>query len=123
MASQLLSCRLRLTFYTERYKEKKKFFTERLILKNNPTLTQKTCVKNELGMHARPASQIAQIAETASSDVWLYMDSQKVDASSIIDILALCAVKGSQIRVEVEDEKDVGILNQIVAFFESGFGE
>ena len=92
-------------------------------MNDNLTLTLETSVKNELGMHARPASQIAQLAETASADVWLYMDSQKVDASSIIDILAMCAVKGSQIRVEVEDEKDIEILNRIVDFFEDGFGE
>ena len=92
-------------------------------MNDNPTLSLETSVKNELGMHARPASQIAQLAESASSEVWLHMDSHKVDASSIIDILAMCAVKGSQIRVEIEDEKDSAILKEIVSFFESGFGE
>lgn len=74
-------------------------------------------------MHARPASQIAQLAETASANVWLHTDSQKVDASSIIDILAMCAVKGTKVCVEVENMEDTDILNQIVSFFESGFGE
>lgn len=86
-------------------------------------LTKDTEVVNELGMHARPASKIAQMAENAVSDVWLVAGEQKVDATSIIDILALCAVKGTQIRVEIENKKDVSIMDQIVTFFDKGFGE
>lgn len=82
-----------------------------------------TSVKNELGMHARPASKIAQMAEKATAEVWLCVDSQKNDATSIIDILAMCAVKGTQICVEIENKDDVLILDQIFDFFESGFGE
>ncbi|MFH2092858.1 MAG: HPr family phosphocarrier protein [Pseudomonadota bacterium] len=89
----------------------------------NQKLTRRTSVKNELGMHARPASKIAQIAGEAKSDVWLSIDSQKSDAASIIDILSMCAVKGTQICVEIEDEADTLILDQIIDFFESGFGE
>ena len=74
-------------------------------------------------MHARPASKIAQIAESAESDVWISVNSNKVDATSIIDILTLCAVKGTQIVVEIENEKDMIVLDQIVDFFETGFGE
>lgn len=92
-------------------------------MNNNHILTKETAVKNELGMHARPASQIAQMADAASASVWLNVDEQKVDATSIIDILSLCAVKGTQIKVEVENQSDLSILDEIVAFFESGFGE
>lgn len=92
-------------------------------MNNNKKLTRKTFVKNELGMHARPASKIAQMAGEAISDVWLCIDSQKNDATSIIDILAMCAVKGTQISVEIENKDDLLILDQIIDFFESGFGE
>ena len=74
-------------------------------------------------MHARPASKIAQIAEAALSDIWLSVNSTKVDATSIIDILTLCAVKGTKIVVEIENQEDMMILDQIVDFFEAGFGE
>ena len=74
-------------------------------------------------MHARPASQIAQMAEQASAGVWLCANDNKVDATSIIDILTLCAVKDTQVLIEIEDDSDVTILDQIVDFFEDGFGE
>jgi len=92
-------------------------------LKDKKIIARRTSVKNELGMHARPASKIAQIVDAAYSDVWLYANSTKVDAASIIDILTLCAVKGTKIVIEIENQEDMMILEQIFDFFESGFGE
>jgi len=92
-------------------------------VKNSKVITRGTSVKNELGMHARPASKIAQIAETALSGVWISTSSTKVDATSIIDILTLCAVKGTKVVIEIENQEDIMILDQIVEFFEIGFGE
>ncbi|CCK79614.1 HPr family phosphocarrier protein [Desulfobacula toluolica] len=92
-------------------------------MKNSEIITRKTLVKNELGMHARPASKIAQMAELAQSDIWLCANSTKVDATSIIDILTLCAVKGTRIVIEIENQEDMVILDRIVDFFETGFGE
>ncbi|MCF6246571.1 MAG: HPr family phosphocarrier protein [Desulfobacula sp.] len=89
----------------------------------NPITIRKTIVNNELGMHARPAAKISEIAGTAQSDVWLCVDVTKVDATSIIDILTLGAIKGTQVIIEIQDKADVNILNQILEFFEDGFGE
>ena len=80
-------------------------------------------VINELGMHARPAAKIAQMAMEATGEVWLSHGPSIVDASSIIDILTLCAVKGTQISIQVESPEDRGIMEQIKAFFDNGFGE
>ncbi len=90
---------------------------------NSGIIARNTIVKNELGMHARPASTIAKLAADSRADIWLCVDANKVDATSVIDILTLCAVKGTQVLVEIEDEADVNILEQIVDFFEDGFGE
>jgi len=92
-------------------------------LKNSGINARSTWVKNELGMHARPASKIAQIAETAQTGVWLCANSIEVDATSIIDILTLCAVKGTKIVIKIENQEDGMVLDQIVDFFEAGFGE
>lgn len=92
-------------------------------MKNSRIIARKTSVKNKLGMHARPASKIAQIAESAQSNVWLCANAEKVDATSIIEILTLCAVKGTEVMIEIENQKDTVVLDQIVDFFETGFGE
>ncbi|MFA5905280.1 MAG: HPr family phosphocarrier protein [Desulfobacula sp.] len=92
-------------------------------MKDSITITRTTSVKNELGMHARPASRIAQIAESAQWGIWLHANSIKVDATSILDILSLCATKGTDIVVEIENKNDMHVLDQIADFFEIGFGE
>lgn len=80
-------------------------------------------VKNELGMHARPAGFIAKLADKAVSEVKLHHGKAQADACSVIDILTLGAVKGSEIVIEIADDEDAEILYEICDFFESGFGE
>ena len=80
-------------------------------------------VKNELGLHARSAAQIANIAQNSTSNVWIKKDNQKADASSIIDILTLVCEKGTKITIMIEDSEDINILNAIADLVDSGFGE
>lgn len=94
-----------------------------MILKDGSTIIRTTSVKNELGIHARPASRIAQMAGSARSCIWIHANSIRVDATSPLDILTLCAIKGTQIEVEIENQNDMDVLNQIIDFFETGFGE
>ena len=80
-------------------------------------------VKNELGLHARSAAQIANIAGKSTGSVWLKKEDEKADASSIIDILTLACQKGTKITIIIEDLADINILDAIVDLVDSGFGE
>ena len=80
-------------------------------------------IVNELGLHARAAAQIASLAQLARSNVWIVKEGERVDASSVIDILTLACAKGTDISIKVDDESDLGILNDICVLVENGFGE
>ena len=80
-------------------------------------------VVNELGLHARSAAKIAELAQNAKSNVWLQKGEEKVDGKSIIDILTLACEKGSTIRIAIEDQSDMEIFNKIVNLVRNGFGE
>jgi phosphocarrier protein HPr len=86
-------------------------------------LSTNITINNDLGLHARPAAQIATIANHAQSKVWLIKDDEKVDASSIVDILTLACIKGTELKLEVEDQADIHILNRIAELAEKGFEE
>ncbi|MBS3756735.1 MAG: HPr family phosphocarrier protein [Desulfobacterales bacterium] len=86
-------------------------------------LSKEVTVTNELGLHARPAAMIAKLSMQAASNVWLIKDDEKVDASSIIDILSLSGTKDSRITLRIEDPSDTEVLEQIAALFEIGFKE
>lgn len=86
-------------------------------------LSHDAVVLNDLGMHARPAARIAQMAMEAEHDIWLSDGNTRADAASIIDILTLCATKGSRIYIQAESHKDAAVIERIKAFFDKGFGE
>ena len=78
---------------------------------------------NDLGLHARSAAKIAKLVQNVKSNVWIFKDGKMADASSIIDILTLVCPKGSTITLKIDDQSDLGILNDLVQLIESGFGE
>jgi len=86
-------------------------------------LSKVAVIKNELGLHARPAAMIAKLASNAKSDIYILKNGQEADASSIIDILALACPKGSKIKIRIDNIQDMKILYQIFDLIEKGFGE
>lgn len=86
-------------------------------------LSRVLTVTNKLGLHARPAAKVAELAATAKSNVWLIKNGEKVDASSIIDMLSLGCTLGTKITLHIDNPEDEIILNKIVDLFDKGFQE
>lgn len=86
-------------------------------------VSKKFIIINDLGLHARPAAMIAKLAQNAKSRVSIIRENEWADASSIIDILTLSCLKGTEITVQIDDRADIDILNNIAALIEKGFGE
>lgn len=80
-------------------------------------------IRNELGLHARSAAQIAKIVQKSKANVWIKRGREKVDASSIMDILTLACEKGTTITVIIEDPSNIGVLDAVVELVNGGFGE
>ena len=55
-------------------------------------------IKNELGLHARSAARIAEIAMKSKGNVWVMKYEEKADATAIMDILTLVCEKGTKIK-------------------------
>ena len=92
-------------------------------MQEQDTISREVKLVNSLGLHARPAAQIAMLASKTRSGVWMISDGEQVDAKSIIDILSLYCPKGTLVRFAVENPDDIEILNAIAALAENGFGE
>ncbi len=86
-------------------------------------LSKNVIIKNELGLHARAAAKIANLAGRANDKIWLIKDGEKVDASSIIDILSLGCSRGTEITFAADSEMDFDLLGNIILMAENGFGE
>lgn len=56
-------------------------------------------IRDELGLHARPAAKLAQAAQQFESDITLEYEDMTVDAKSILDILSLAAGRGASLKL------------------------
>lgn len=83
----------------------------------------KVTVKNPSGLHARPASILARAAGQCESEVIIVYGEKKIQAKSILNIMAAAIKSGSEIEVQcsgASEEKDLKTLMELI---ESGLGE
>jgi phosphocarrier protein HPr len=80
-------------------------------------------VSNRLGLHARAAAKIAALAGTFKADILLEKNGAQADARSILDILALDAPQGTEIRVQAAGPDAVQAIAAIAELFFHHFGE
>ena len=55
-------------------------------------------VKNQVGLHARPATFFIQKANEYKSSIWVEKEERRVNAKSLLGILSLGIVGGAKIR-------------------------
>jgi phosphocarrier protein HPr len=80
-------------------------------------------IVNRLGLHARAASKLVQLATRFPCDVVVSKDDQRANAKSVMGVLLLCGSKGSQITVEANGEGAREAVSSIGALIGSRFGE
>ena len=80
-------------------------------------------VRNELGLHARPAAQIAQTAQKYAAAVKIALKEREIDAKSILDILSLAAPRGTDLCIRAQGCDAQEAVTNIVRLFEDRFGE
>lgn len=80
-------------------------------------------IPNRLGLHARPASRFALLANEFSSRVWLLKDGEMVDGKSIFEILTLASPQGTWLTIRAEGPDAMDAVERLAALVKSGFGE
>jgi len=86
-----------------------------------PEITLK--VKNEVGLHARPASLFVQEANNFSADITVYCGENVADAKSILEVLTLGAHQGTSIKIQAEGQDANNALQALKKLHENNFGE
>jgi phosphotransferase system HPr (HPr) family protein len=74
-------------------------------------------VGNPQGLHARPADLFVKLASQYQAIVEVIKDGERVDGKSILAILTLAAVQGTQLRIEAtgpDAEAAIDALAQLV---------
>ena len=61
-------------------------------------------IVNKLGLHARAAAKLTQLAGGFTANVFLSRNGRRVNAKSIMGVMMLAAGKGAMITIEAEGE-------------------
>lgn len=80
-------------------------------------------IKNKLGIHARPAADIAKLVGKHKSTVTLELDGKTANAKSMLMITTLGAKKGTEVLVEVSGADEEEVFAQLDDMFSHGFYE
>ena len=80
-------------------------------------------VKNQGGLHARPATFFIQKANEYKSSIWVEKEERRVNAKSLLGILSLGIVGGAKIRIIADGSDEQLAVDGLVKLVESGFSE
>lgn len=80
-------------------------------------------VQNQVGLHARPATFFIQKANEYRCTVWVERDDRRVNAKSLLGVLSLGIMGGTQIRIIADGIDEQAAVNGLVKLIESGFAE
>jgi len=78
---------------------------------------------NKLGLHARAAAKLTELAGAFASEIWLSRNGRRVNAKSIMGVMMLAAGKGSRVLIEAEGEDAESALAALVKLIGERFGE
>ncbi len=80
-------------------------------------------VKNQVGLHARPATFFIQKANEYKSSIWVEKEERRVNAKSLLGILSLGIVGGTTIRIIADGADEQLAVDGLIKLIESGFEE
>ncbi len=84
---------------------------------------QKAVLKNDVGLHARPATYFIQKANDYKSSVWVQKDDRRVNAKSLLGVLSLGVSGGDTIIISAQGEDQEQAVASLVALINDDFSE
>lgn len=82
-------------------------------------ITKSFIVKNQYGIHARPARMIVEEASKYHSEIWLSKNGEEINAKSIMGILMLEARKDTELVLRIVGEDEESAMNAMSAVLEN----
>jgi len=80
-------------------------------------------IVNPLGLHARAASKLVNLANKFGSEVFLARGETEINAKSMLGVLMLACGKGSVVRLRCVGSDAKACFEALAALVRGGFGE
>ena len=89
----------------------------------NTMYIKEAVVNNQVGLHARPATFFIQKANEFKSSIWVEKEERRVNAKSLLGVLSLGIVGGTNIRIIADGSDEEEAVASLVGLVQSGFAE
>ncbi len=83
--------------------------------------TKNAVVNNQVGLHARPATFFIQKANEFKSSIWVEVEERRVNAKSLLGVLSLGIVKGTEITLIANGSDEEEAVEALVALLATDF--
>jgi phosphocarrier protein len=90
---------------------------------NNSEASGRFTIVNQLGLHARAATKLVQLASKYPCEVEIAREDQSANAKSVMGVLLLCGSKGTVLEVYARGERAQECITAIGALIADKFGE
>lgn len=87
------------------------------------SFSQTVTIVNQLGLHARAATKLAQLCKQFDAHIELQQEGSTADASSVLALLMLASSKGKNVDVVTNGNQAEAALHAVVELIASGFDE
>lgn len=84
---------------------------------------KKILIQNELGLHARAATKLVQLATKFPCEVTVTKDGHEVNGKSIMGVLMLVASKGTWITLRAKGDRAQEAIDALAQLVDDKFGE
>ena len=80
-------------------------------------------IVNNLGLHARAATKLVQLATKYPCEITVTKDGHEVNGKSIMGVLMLVASKGSTVVLKAKGDKAAECIDAVAKLIDDKFGE
>lgn len=86
-------------------------------------ISRDVTIKNNAGLHARPATFFIQKANSYKSSIWVEREDRRVNAKSLLGVLSLGIVKGMTVTLLADGVDEAEALEGLATLVDTGFTE
>ena len=86
-------------------------------------MEREVIILNKLGLHARAAAKLVNVASGFAAEVLVEKDGQRINGKSIMGVMMLAASQGTAITLIVNGDREAEAMAALVALIDDKFGE
>ncbi|SDZ21496.1 phosphocarrier protein [Proteiniborus ethanoligenes] len=86
-------------------------------------ITKTTKIKNNIGLHARPAAIFVRTCSKYRSEIYVEKDGRRVNAKSIMGIMSLGVSPGEELKITIDGIDEEAAMKDLLDLVENRLDE